>query len=434
MRLRLGPALCALFGIVALLAGMRDYAPAEQLRIVLSGELKGYLSPCGCSKPMIGGVARRGTYLESLQKSGPTVRIEGGNFTQALTRQDELKAETIVDVLNELKYDALCLGRNDFRIGVPYLQALASRFKGATLCANVVGADGKPLFTESTTVERTVEGQKTRIGIAALVSPMYEATIRQIDPGLKVEEPGSALARLTAGLADCSIRVLVFDGPKEDAVSLASEGGFQIVLMTGSEDPKNERLSGVLVVTAGTQGRHLAAVPIDAAGKAGEPAMRALDPDLMDHGGVKRHLAAYLGRVDSEDLLGKMPRLPLNPGEAFAGSSACAPCHEPAERVWKNSLHAKALVTLEKEGHQRDPECVGCHVVGLDKVGGFESAHKTPDLAGVGCESCHGPGERHAKDPGVKMGKVGAASCAPCHVPEHSPKFDFDTYWKRIEH
>lgn len=434
MKPRLGPAFCLLFGAFALLAGMRDYAPAPRLTIVLSGELKGYLTPCGCSKPMIGGVARRGTHLEALAKAGPTLRIEGGNFTQGLTRQDELKAETVIDVLNELKYDALALGHLDFRIGVPYLQALSTRFKGTTLCANLLGQDGKAIFAETAIVEREVEGQKVKVGIVALTSPAFEAGIRQLNQEVKVEEPTDTLRRLGPALAACAVKVLVFDGPREDAVNLAGEGRFQIVLTQGSEEPKNERAGEALILTAGTQGRHIAAVPLSADFKPESPQVRALDPALIDHEGVKKHLATYLTRVESEDLLGKIPRLPLAGDDAFAGSSACATCHDKADRVWKDSFHAKALATLEKEGHDRDPECVGCHVVGLDRVGGFESAHKTPDLAGVGCESCHGPAARHAKDPGVKLGKVGEKSCAPCHVPEHSPKFDFKSYWERIKH
>jgi hypothetical protein len=33
-----------------------------------------------------------------------------------------------------------------------------------------------------------------------------------------------------------------------------------------------------------------------------------------------------------------------------------------------------------------------------------------------------------------KLGKAGESSCMQCHVPAHSPNFDFQTYWKQIEH
>jgi hypothetical protein len=33
-----------------------------------------------------------------------------------------------------------------------------------------------------------------------------------------------------------------------------------------------------------------------------------------------------------------------------------------------------------------------------------------------------------------RLGKAGEQSCMTCHVPAHSPGFDFPTYWKKIEH
>src|SRR5829696_296079 len=43
-------------------------APAGARRPVIfyTGEQRGYLEPCGCSKPMIGGIARRARYLANL--------------------------------------------------------------------------------------------------------------------------------------------------------------------------------------------------------------------------------------------------------------------------------------------------------------------------------------------------------------------------------
>jgi hypothetical protein len=102
--------------------------------------------------------------------------------------------------------------------------------------------------------------------------------------------------------------------------------------------------------------------------------------------------------------------------------------------VWKTSDHAHALKTLVAEAHDRDPDCVGCHVVGLDRVGGFVGAEKTPHLAHVGCESCHGPAARHVREPQTPMPKVGAAGCSSCHDPRNSPRFSFASYWPRIQH
>ncbi|HSI73617.1 MAG TPA: multiheme c-type cytochrome, partial [Fimbriimonas sp.] len=99
-----------------------------------------------------------------------------------------------------------------------------------------------------------------------------------------------------------------------------------------------------------------------------------------------------------------------------------------------SSAHAHALLTLEKEGHPRDPDCVSCHVVGLQFSTGFKSRQKTPQLANIGCESCHGAGAKHAAKPSLKLRKLTEQACLPCHTTENSPHFDFKTYWKKIRH
>jgi hypothetical protein len=111
------------------------------------------------------------------------------------------------------------------------------------------------------------------------------------------------------------------------------------------------------------------------------------------------------------------------------------PCHAEDYRIWQRTAHAKAMQTLIDEKHDKDPECVVCHVVGLEFEGGFQSMQKTPTLKDVGCESCHGPARKHVQDPeNHRLGKAGEKSCMSCHVPAHSPGFDFETYWKKIEH
>ena len=32
------------------------------------------------------------------------------------------------------------------------------------------------------------------------------------------------------------------------------------------------------------------------------------------------------------------------------------------------------------------------------------------------------------------MPKVGKESCMTCHVPDHSPTFDYESYWEKIKH
>lgn len=147
---------------------------------------------------------------------------------------------------------------------------------------------------------------------------------------------------------------------------------------------------------------------------------------------------------------------PVEPGKPeFIGSNQCATCHQAAYDFWKATPHGRALDTLVKRDKDFDHTCVSCHVVGYEKPGGSvlgqisytreiasaDGATKmeiTKDLQHVGCESCHGPGSFHrfqpvgANGPQHILRKPTVENCMECHVPEHSPRFNFDVYVKQI--
>ena len=101
------------------------------------------------------------------------------------------------------------------------------------------------------------------------------------------------------------------------------------------------------------------------------------------------------------------------------GAAACGACHETAWRVWADSAHARALEALPA-ARRTDVRCLGCHTAGA-----------TPELAGVQCESCHGPVARHAPAGGhrkrARTMVVDRATCLRCHTPDAPRVF----YWER---
>jgi len=97
----------------------------------------------------------------------------------------------------------------------------------------------------------------------------------------------------------------------------------------------------------------------------------------------------------------------------YVGSRACRRCHLREYRSWQQTAHAdiftllepgvrpevKRKVNLQPDVDYRTNElCLQCHTVGYGTPSGFKSLEETPDLIGVGCEICHGPGGIYIQD------------------------------------
>lgn len=171
----------------------------------------------------------------------------------------------------------------------------------------------------------------------------------------------------------------------------------------------------------------------------------ALNPDL------KNKREAYNASLKELNMQVEREPLPVAEGQPFfIGTAQCQTCHTQAYDLWTTTQHSKAVATLEVRDKTFDQTCIGCHVVGWEEPGGsvlgkltYEAELNgqtfTKDLQNVGCESCHGPGSEHRLAPLDTTGtpqhilrQPTAQQCTTCHVAEHSPAFDFDTYVKRI--
>jgi hypothetical protein len=115
----------------------------------------------------------------------------------------------------------------------------------------------------------------------------------------------------------------------------------------------------------------------------------------------------------------------------FVGAAACGKCHERELRIWRTTAHARALETLRERLKEYDRTCLPCHVTAWQD--GFVDAESTPELGGVQCEACHGPGRAHAEH-GAPPPAPPESGCRSCHTPERSPSFSEQTYRPRIAH
>jgi hypothetical protein len=372
---------------------------------------------------MIGGAKRRATAIEKLGVKGRTYLLENGGLVKTSGRQDEIKLETFAQLHAASHGIGMNLGMAEASLG-PGAALSMARLSGSRLLSASI-QDSARLNVKAFRVEGPF--------LVGAVSANPEVVAGSLGgQAITMTTAVGNLAREAANRRKALL--LLLDGSRGEALELARRFP-KIALIqyqsTGRPSTKTERIGTVAIASPGDGGRYLvrlvwrgnrfvSQVPIE------------LDPGFHDHAKAGSIYKTYLNRVAGEKLLEALPR---EETAMYSGNKVCGSCHSQADKVWKSSKHALALKTLEKEGHDRDPDCVECHVVGLASIYGFRSRKETAHLTDVGCESCHGPGASHSASPKeVPMGKVGEQSCASCHRIENSPKFNFAEYWKKVKH
>ncbi len=360
-----------------------------EVTVIISGGARGHLSPCGCTKPMSGGFKRLATIVRGMKSKGKVVWVDTGDIIDTPSRQSQLKVETYGELLGRLGVDAVAYTSQDLRQGAGLIAA--------------AGPLSKKLWLVPDSAQTGITSDESNI-LGITVSASNEQAI-------------------SFG-GERATDILLFDGPKKalEAVSkphqievFASEG---IPTIVGKRLSPGSNLRGVIVATFRDRRLYSAKVV-------------ALEASIKEDAVAEKIYRNYLLRVTQERLIDTVSK---DTNDDFVGSKNCKSCHGKVYDQFAKTKHADAYLSLVKQGHHADPDCVSCHVVGLNSTKGF-FYEKTPGLAQVGCESCHGAGRNHARSPKqFRLPKVGEEKCLTCHTPSNSPNFIFKSFWKKIKH
>lgn len=407
-------------GVAGLAYALRS-APGP-VTIVVSGDFKGYLSPCGCSYPMIGGIKRRASAIRSIAQKSKLIVVDNGGLVSGTTRQDEIKAETLAEALSLMGADAINLGVEEARLGKDMVAAI-QRLSGNRLISTQLPSPA-PLGIKP----YVAKGGYLIGGACSQPGPIAKAL------SVKMLAVDKAVANLVAEASKRKFKpFLLLRGSVDEAKAIAAKSPKLVAIVySGSGDPLSKplRVGSTRLLTAGEFGKYFVTLQ---QGSSGSLSYRSvpLSPEYQDDPSVSGAYFAYLDRLKAERLLDQWARVQT---DAYAGSETCGDCHKKAYKVWGESRHAKALASLERVGHDFDPDCVSCHVTGLSSKKGFVSREATPALANVGCESCHGPLADHAKSPRSKRPDKALVLCTSCHDTGHSTQFNYEAYWSKIAH
>jgi hypothetical protein len=463
--------------------------PKPSLAIVFSGELDGYLEPCGCAglENQLGGLKRRHTLLKQLAADGwPLALIDLGGLTKRTGHQTEIKYRYALESLAEMGYGAVALGANELKLNtdeLAYALGNVDAAKNPIVSANVgvYGFEGAKSLGAAR--YRVINAGGKKVGVTAVLGAKHETIVKN-NADLEFLPPAEALKTIAPQLAaeKCDVQVLVVHGDPKEAADLARQfPQFQIVATAGGAEEPPAQLKPIegtsaVMVECGHKGMYLSVLAFfdDPDPKKRNRYQRVpLDSRFADSPEMQAKLVAYQKELQTTTLGGLGLSSVAHPDGEFAGSEACAACHAKAWEVFEKTPHAHATDTLMKLDPPRhfDPECLSCHVTGWNPqeyfpyASGYLSVDATPAMKQNGCENCHGPGAAHAAaengevdvtdeekealraalrmnivaNEGNKDGQEfenGAVvkNCTLCHDLDNSPDFDFQAYWPRVKH
>jgi len=446
----------------------RDWdAPAVVFAV--TGQMHGYMEPCGCADPQYGGISRRADLIRQLRGKGwPVIPVDLGGTLKRNRAQSRLKFQTLRAALVDMKYEAIVPGVEELRMEPAWLlshrnpddPAIGPAFVCANLTLFHTPALGVPVPS------KIVQAGGRKVGITAVFGPKLITEIGTIDEDeIQIADPEEPLKAVLASFRQSAVnlRVLLSHATPGESRELAKRfPEFDLVLCTGpSEDPVTtyrETIGKTTLVMSGHKGKYVAVVGwFPNAESAFRSDLVKLDGDrFTDPPGMIAHMKYYQELLKDLKLAETESAVRHNSGHAFVGAAKCGECHEKAFAKWKTTGHAKAFESIQTGRRNipriHDPECLACHVTGWhpQEVFRYESGYlnrmTSQHLLGNQCENCHGPGSRHIEM--IENGKEEEAGklmrvtlkqardtmCYTCHDLDNSPHFDFDSYWKEVAH
>ena len=390
-------------------------ARTETLTVFFTGSTLGALKPCGCSGGQLGGLERRRAIFDTVTRQRRLI-VDTGSFVRGDGEQDLIKYNIIAQALQLLNYDLASLSEKDVEIG-GNLNLLDDAAMGVHLIGLPNGAADVNLPAKFSR-ELSLQGKTFVVTIAAFDAKT--ASTEQIRGHFTQHAGAQSLNILILSQCDAGIiESIAATALSVDCLICPAQSDEPMVLSEPGKKP--------FVFSVGRFGRHVCKLLIETGAGRNTPKLSLqvipVAEDLEKDASLVSLYKDYQQVVRDSNLLEKYPRFTLPNNLEYVGSLSCKACHESEYKKWQETGHAKAYATLEQIGSQADPECVVCHVIGMEYQSGFVSLEKTADLKDVGCENCHGPGSEHIRTAGQTKSAEPKSTCTDCHTPEHSGEF-----------
>jgi 2',3'-cyclic-nucleotide 2'-phosphodiesterase (5'-nucleotidase family) len=377
------------------------------LVLVVSGQMHGYINPCGCSEPQYGGLVRRQSFMDELRAKGwDAIGIDLGELASStgIQRQRELKLEYTMKALDVMGYKAVGIGKNE--MVMPLTDALvqfsAENANPRPLASSLAGTWKKGELYHDLNVRpfEIVGGENgaPRVGVLSMTGPNLEDFFKGNPAMSFLNNKSAVLPRVFKEFAERKVDLAMLmhhDYPKGGSLQV-DEARRQManacaqaweaerkqaerkndpaipplhLLMVLTEEPEPPAVlvpvkeTPTQIIEIGHKGKYVGVVGIfrKETGLVLKYELVRMEPSLDPAPGQKNRvldlLEEYTQQVKKLNLLAAYLRTPhamqvdeyvqkTYGGTNFVGSGRCGECHVKEFAIWGITKHANAFNTL----------------------------------------------------------------------------------------
>ncbi len=253
----------AAFLLSAALTAWTESSAAE-LTILYTANSSGKMMFCDCPNDPYGGLVERVTFISDFRrKHDDFLLLDAGNMV-GLFGDYDLKAATVLDIMNLMDYDAALAGRNEFYRGTARALKMQDHADFPLLNANVMRESGNTAVFKPWTLKNTVG---VSVAIAALVDSSSFQHVRKDLIDFRLASAEKHLNAIMPEMKnDTDVIVLLSQMAHEANIRIMESFPDIDLIIEGfgnkTYDPPIAAGSGV-IVSPGTYGNHVGLITLE---------------------------------------------------------------------------------------------------------------------------------------------------------------------------
>src|SRR4030042_603786 len=132
------------FILLFILSTSLAYSQDYEIRILYVNDFHGFAEPYKPlgSDELHGGIAYLAAKVDKLRKEKPSLFLAAGDMIQGNNWANLFQGESVIELMNEMGFDAMVLGNHEFDFGQEVLKKRISEASFPILGANVKGMEG----------------------------------------------------------------------------------------------------------------------------------------------------------------------------------------------------------------------------------------------------------------------------------------------------